>query len=364
MIRYGLSAFPLRDLCDLLLNLRKRLPSCGRGMLDYNTKFDRREATTVLDVEEIRELLSSLINGSEIQSISLLAGGFINSNYRLVLRDNTSLVLRIAARGGDLRKELRVLKHVYHTVPVPAVVAEDFSGPHPFALIEFIEGTLLSDSLGSLETADLTYIAAEAGATLQAIHSFDLGKAGFFDENFVFNPVFENFGAGLSDYICSNLNAGRVRERLGETLAERALELVRAKRDVYWSIPNSTRLIHCDYNLKNILIRQVGSVWKVAGVLDWEFAMAGSPLVDIGNFLRFEAELPPGFGESFIRGYLSSSIGLPANWREVARFLDLAAMINFLEGEREAPKTFRTAISVITKTVEAGRAAGSEITDY
>jgi aminoglycoside phosphotransferase (APT) family kinase protein len=331
-------------------------------MLDYNTKFDRREATTVLDVEEIRELLSFLINGSEIQSISLLAGGFINSNYRLVLRDNTSLVLRIAARGGDLRKELRILKHVYHTVPVPAVVAEDFSGPHPFALIEFIEGTLLSGSLGSLETADLTYIAAEAGATLQAIHSFDLGKAGFFDENFVFNPVFENFGAGLSAYICSNLNAGRVRERLGETLAERALELVHAKRDVYWSIPNSTRLIHCDYNLKNILIRQVGSVWKVAGVLDWEFAMAGSPLVDIGNILRFEAELPPGFGESFIRGYLSSSIGLPANWREVARFLDLAAMINFLEGEREAPKTFRTAISVITKTVEARQ--GSRIRNY
>jgi hypothetical protein len=110
-------------------------------MLDYNTKFDRREATTVLDVEEIRELVSSLINGSQIESVSLLAGGFINSNYRLVLRDNTSLVLRIAARGGDLRKELRVLKHVYHAVPVPAVVAEDFSEPHPFALIEGSEIT-------------------------------------------------------------------------------------------------------------------------------------------------------------------------------------------------------------------------------
>jgi hypothetical protein len=87
--------------------------------------------------------------------------------------------------------------------------------------------------------------------------------------------------------------------------------------------------------------------------LDWEFAMAGSPLVDIGNFLRFEDELPPGFGESFIRGYLSNSIGLPANWREVTRLLDLAAMINFLEREREAPKTFRTAISVIESTIES-----------
>src|ERR1700757_287297 len=78
-----------------------------------------------------------------------------------------------------------------------------------------------------------------------------------------------------------------------------------------WRFLNSTRLIHCDYNLKNILIRQIGSVWKVAGVLDWEFAIAGSPLVDIGNFLRFEDELPPGFSGSFIKGYLSSSTGLP-----------------------------------------------------
>jgi len=127
------------------------------------------------------------------------------------------------------------LKYVYGTVPVPAVMAEDFSGPYPFALIEFIVGTLLSDSLSLVDPSDLTKVAAEAGATLQAIHSFDLGKAGFFDENFVFNPVFDNFGGSLYDYIYSNLSAGRVRERLGETLAEHALDRVRAKRDIYWS---------------------------------------------------------------------------------------------------------------------------------
>jgi aminoglycoside phosphotransferase (APT) family kinase protein len=323
-------------------------------MVDYNTKFDRRESTAVLDEEEIPELVRSRLGGSEIESVSVLTGGFINSNYRLVLRDHRSLVLRIAARAGDLKKELSVLKRVHGTVPVPAVVAEDFSGPRPFVLLEFIEGRLLSDSLGTLDGADLTQVAFEAGRSLQAIHSIDLGKAGFFDENFAFNPVFENFGGGLYDYICSNLASGRVRERLGEKLARRVLEYVQANRDTYWSIRDSTRLVHCDYNLKNILIRQIGSVWKVAGVLDWEFAMAGSPLVDIGNFLRFEDELPPGFSGSFIKGYLSGSIGLPDNWREVARLLDLAAMVNFLDSEEETPKSFRTAVSVIAKTVELG----------
>lgn len=324
-------------------------------MLDYNTKFDRRESTSALDEQEIRGLVRSHLGGSEIESVSVLTGGFVNSNYHLVLRDHRSLVLRITARSGDLKKELRVLKHVQGAVRVPAVVAEDFSGAHPFALLEFIEGALLSGSLGSLDAVDLTRVAFEAGISLQAIHSFDLGKAGFFDENFVFDPAFENFGGGLYEYICSSLASGRVRERLGENLAAQALECVGGKRDQYWSIPSSTRLIHTDYNLKNILIRKVGSVWKVAGVLDWEFAMAGSPLVDIGNFLRFEDELPPGFSEAFIKGYLSNSISLPGNWREVARLFDLAAMVNFLDSKEETPKSFRTAVSVIAKTVASGQ---------
>jgi aminoglycoside phosphotransferase (APT) family kinase protein len=320
-------------------------------MLDYNTKFDRRESPTVLDLQSIRDLVTSHLKSSEIASVTLLTGGFINTNYRLWLRDGTCLVLRISARSIDFKKELSVLKHVFGKVPVPAVIAEDVSAPYPFVLIEFIEGTLLSDSLTQLDAEDLDKVAAEAGATLQAVHSFDLGKAGFFDENFVFNPVFDNFGGSLYDYICSNLNTGRIRERLGEKLAERTLEFVRAKQDVYWSIPNSTRLIHCDYNLKNILIRRVGSVWLVVGILDWEFAIGGSPLVDIGNFLRFEDELPPEFREAFIQGYLSDSNELPGNWREVAKLLDLAAMVNFLEREGDAPTTFGTAISVIEKTV-------------
>ena len=322
-------------------------------MLDYNSKFDRRKSVKVFGVEEICELVSSKLSRSEIQSVSLLTGGFVNSNYRLLLRDSTSLVLRIAARSGDLKKELSVLKQVHGAVPVPAVMAEDFSGPYPFALIEFVDGMLFSDSLGLLDVVDLRKVAAEAGATLQTIHAFDLGKAGFFDENFAFNPAFEDFDGSCYNYICSSLDSGRVRERLGETLAERALKCVRAKRDVYWSIPNSTRLIHCDYNLKNILIRKVGSAWNVSAILDWEFAMGGSPLVDIGNFLRFEDELPPGFSEAFIRGYASGAMGLPASWREIARLLDLAAMMNFLEGKKEAPLTFATAIGVITKTVES-----------
>jgi aminoglycoside phosphotransferase (APT) family kinase protein len=320
-------------------------------MLEYGTKFDQREPAAVLDLAAVRDLLRSHLPPWEIESVSMLSGGFMNSNYRLRLRDSRSLVLRISARSADAQKELSVLKRVRDAVRVPTVVADDFSGRFPFTLIEFIEGTLFSDALRVLATDDLISLAAEAGSILHAIHSFDLEKAGFFDENFGFNAAFENFGGAFYEYICANLAAGRVRERLGETLAQQTLEYVGSKREVYWSITNSTRLIHGDYNLKNILVRRVDSVCRIAGILDWEFAMAGSPLVDVGNFLRFEDELPPEFSEAFIRGYALNSADLPANWREIARLLDLAAMVNFLESKEETPKTFQTAVSVIAKLV-------------
>jgi hypothetical protein len=57
-------------------------------MLDYNSKFDRRKSTMVLDVKEILELGRSRLGGCEIESVSVLTGGFVNSNYRLVLRDH------------------------------------------------------------------------------------------------------------------------------------------------------------------------------------------------------------------------------------------------------------------------------------
>ena len=50
--------------------------------------------------------------------------------------------------------------------------------------------------------------------------------------------------------------------------------------------------MHADYNGKNLLMQSTHEGWQVAAVLDWEFAFAGSPLFDTGNFLRHEADFP------------------------------------------------------------------------
>ena len=322
-------------------------------MIDFNDKFDRQEPPVALNFDEIRELVNPHLLGAKVGAISLLGGGFANSNYRLHLEDNTSVVLRISTKPlSEFRKELQVLNLLRGTVPVPQVIGKEFSKQYPFAILEFIEGEPLSMIMNTVSPQELNAATTEAGKALHVVHSFDLGKAGFFDEHFIFKPEFTNFGKAWYDYICSALGSERVQQRLGKVLQERALNLVQSKRAIYKSITNTTRLIHCDYNPKNIMMRRIASQWRVTAILDWEFAASGSPLADLGNFLRFDDELPHGFSEAFVQGYAANSALLVDNWREIAKLLDLAAMMNFLESQKENPKTFRTAVSVIKRTIE------------
>jgi hypothetical protein len=59
-------------------------------------------------------------------------------------------------------------------------------------------------------------------------------------------------------------------------------------------------LVHGDFNPRNMLADPVTG--ELTGLLDWEFAHAGTPGTDLGNLLRFERD--PGFTEAVLIGYL------------------------------------------------------------
>jgi len=77
-------------------------------------------------------------------------------------------------------------------------------------------------------------------------------------------------------------------------------------------------------------VRQVAEEWTVSGVLDWEFAIAGSPLADIGHFLRYESSVHPTVEPRFSDGYVQAGGCLPQGWRRLARVVDLIALCESL----------------------------------
>ncbi len=54
-----------------------------------------------------------------------------------------------------------------------------------------------------------------------------------------------------------------------------------------------SHLLHGDFNKRNTLLRCVNGRWSVPAILDWEFAVSGTPPMDFGNFLRYERASRP-----------------------------------------------------------------------
>ncbi len=90
--------------------------------------------------------------------------------------------------------------------------------------------------------------------------------------------------------------------------------------------------MHCDFGSRNVLVRESATSgrWEVAAVLDWEFAVSASPLVDVGHMLRYEPRDATRLEPHFSRAFAEAGGHLPHDWRELSRALDLTALVELL----------------------------------
>jgi aminoglycoside phosphotransferase (APT) family kinase protein len=123
-----------------------------------------------------------------------------------------------------------------------------------------------------------------------------------------------------------------------ENLQRRVDSSLRQKlHNFIWSWSNHLRafcderhLVHCDFGNRNILVNCVSGRWKVVAVLDWEFALSGSPLLDVGHFLRYETADTSLREPYFSRAFVESGGVLPPDWRRLSQVLDLTGLVHCL----------------------------------
>lgn len=97
--------------------------------------------------------------------------------------------------------------------------------------------------------------------------------------------------------------------------------------------------MHADYKPWNLLVCRpsasgapdAAGAGRVAGVLDWEFAFVGPPLVGVAIFLRHRAALPPEYTRGFLVGYEAGGGHLPHDWPAQTKLLDLLNLCSMLE---------------------------------
>jgi len=82
-------------------------------------------------------------------------------------------------------------------------------------------------------------------------------------------------------------------------------------------------LVHSDFNPKNLLVDPES--WQVTGLLDWEFAHAGSPYADLGNLTRFERH--PAFVDAVLEVLADRAPVLARDPLRMGRYADLWALV-------------------------------------
>ena len=118
------------------------------------------------------------------------------------------------------------------------------------------------------------------------------------------------------------------------------------------ALGEENHLVHGDFGNRNVLVRKAPGKWVVSAVLDWEFAIAGSPLVDVGHFLRYETLSRPRVEPQFSRGFRDAGGTLPDDWRRLARVVDLMALCESLTHDALPSAIVSELIELVAATVE------------
>jgi aminoglycoside phosphotransferase (APT) family kinase protein len=207
---------------------------------------------------------------------------------------------------------------------------QGLDGVPPFAVLEWVDGIDLRELRRGGDAEAIAQAAGSAGEVPAAIGRFRFPEAGWLGPGpAVTAPLVEGEDP-MPRFLDRCLESPNLRRRMPAEVRDGLHALVWAQATALAELEREPRLVHGDFNAANLVVRQESGRWQVAAVLDWEFAVSGTPLADLGNFLRYERAGRPLLDPHFAEGYRRAGGELPRDWRRLARCVDLLAICESL----------------------------------
>lgn len=264
------------------------MDSRDRGTIDQATAVRDGEE---LDVARVGEFLKSAIPGCAGEvTIKQFPSGFSNLTYLVTVGDREMVLRRPpfgkkAKSAHDMSREFRILtalKPRYRYCPEALVYSEDPAVMGcPFYVMERMKGIILRKNLPKdmdLGVEGARRLSSNLVTVLCELHQIDYAAAGLAE-----------FGKP-EGYVRRQVEGWSGRYRDARTPDAPDFEAVMGWLAAHMP-PDTARpaIIHNDYKFDNAVLDPADPV-SITGILDWEMATIGDPLMDLGNSLAYWVE--------------------------------------------------------------------------
>jgi aminoglycoside phosphotransferase (APT) family kinase protein len=244
-----------------------------------------------LDLLKLRTFLREKLDLPDVFDLTVrqFPGGYSNLTY-LIRCGDRELVLRRPPFGSkvksahDMGREFRILSQlspVYPRAPRPLVFCDDESviGAR-FYVMERIRGLILRRMLPpglDLTEARMRALCDAFLDTLAELHAIDYQAVGLGDLG---RP---------EGYVERQVSGWAKRYRDAQTDEVPAIERVTEWLTTHLPASPPATLLHNDYKFDNLVLHP-DEPTRIIGILDWEMATLGDPLMDLGTSLSYWVE--------------------------------------------------------------------------
>ena len=270
------------------------------------------------DIAKVHDWLSRYIEEGELPEVKQFRSGASNLTYLLKYPDR-ELVLRRppigtkAVSAHDMKREFLIqsrLKPVYDLVPTVIALCENHSIiGSDFYVMERIKGDIFRrDVPESLTKEDISIMATSLVAGLARLHDVDA-------------TVLAELNKGPG-YVTRQVEgwSNRYRNALTD-------DVPNGEDVMRWLDENKPEnvgscIVHGDWRIDNMVFDLDQK--RLVGVLDWELATVGDPLMDLGSALAYWVDRDDDLEFASLRRQPSHLEGMPTRREFIAKYLELS----------------------------------------
>jgi hygromycin-B 7''-O-kinase len=235
-----------------------------------------------------QSIVDHALSGQTVVSISKMHGGEIAAVYEIVLAaDPPSLILKVYPQSlhWKMRKEANVIALLGEriSVPIPRILLVDDSKQLfdlNFTLMTTLDGAVLGSIERALTPDQFSSAYRQIGALLRDFHQIKMEAFGYIGPHGISTAYPTNhayitfqFDRKLSEF----------QERGGPKASALRVAGYVAERETLLRACKQSVLCHNDLHAGNLLAKSDSGAIRLCGVLDFENALAGDPLMDVAK---------------------------------------------------------------------------------